>query len=90
MLEILVLSLCLGQYECSAASKAYYAQHPRLKVLAQSAERRLKKGTNETILYTAPAIYALATGQPSQFRISKYFSCGGAASSVECKYTYSF
>lgn len=59
MLEFLVLSLCLHDFGCSPARKAYVESRPALKRDIRAAGRRVRQITGPEIVYVSSAAIAL-------------------------------
>lgn len=83
MLELLVAGLCLGQYNCGAATQAYLAYNPvpqkiatqELNHLKSQAVEYLGEQTVMAIGITA-AIASKLSQRTYQVRISKHWSVG--------------
>lgn len=89
-LEVLVLSLCLGDYKCDQASKAYYYQRPHIRATAKSVKRDINYYVGENVAYTTGALILLSTGHKAQIKISRNFSLQWAKDVQVLKWVYSF
>ncbi len=76
-LEAMVTTICLaGQPGCSTATNAYYESN---KEIQQSVKNLEKIGKNlieghEYIVYVATPVYAIMSGKPASFKISRNLS----------------
>lgn len=80
MLELLVASLCIGNFRCDQASKAYFVYNPAPKVWAEKKVDKAEKVTVQLIgQQTAigiATITAFTTQKTYQVRITKHWSIG--------------
>jgi hypothetical protein len=90
MLEFLVASLCIGDYGCDKALKAYYYERPHIKAFTRSVKDTAERYAGESITYAVPALAAASLGRPFQIKITKKISCGAAQDDVTCLYRYDF
>lgn len=74
MVEAIVVYICIaGQSGCSNATSAYYQSNKELQQTVKNAEKfgkRLIKG-NEYIVYVVTPLYAIASGKPASFKLSR-------------------
>ncbi len=80
-LEFFVISLCIGQFECSKASQAYYMQNQELQTIARNTEKESRKEagpfvSNYVIPVLIPAAF-LATNQTGQIKVSEHWGIEG-------------
>ena len=85
-----MLSLCIGQFECGTALKAYYSERPHLKSYVKKKKKRLEDILGDKLLYTLPAIAVIAAGGTAQVKISRQFSCGAGDGKTICYFHKSF
>jgi hypothetical protein len=91
-IEILVLSLCLGKYDCTHASSAYYAT-PEVKEYISRVKNKTTKFVGQDnmklITLTAPAI-AIGFGGSGNIRLSKNWSLevGGSGGKIIIHFDY--
>lgn len=90
MLEVLVLSFCIGQFECGTALKAYYNEKPHLKSYARKKIRRARDMAGDRLAYAVAPVVVLAAGGTAQIKISRQFSCGGGDDKFMCFFNRSF
>jgi hypothetical protein len=94
VIEIMVAALCIGDYRCDEATKAYLIQNPNPKIWAQANVQTAKKQATKVIgeqaligLTTAAAAIGKKT---YQIKISKHFSFGRSPDGVILAYGYNF
>lgn len=76
MLELLVASLCIGDFGCDKAFKAYYYERPRLKHLSREVRNKVVTQVGESVAYTVPALLAAASGRDYQVKLGRKWSIG--------------
>jgi hypothetical protein len=87
MLEMLVLSLCVGRFECSEAWKAYYAQNKpmqsQIKILEHTMENEIGSENKQTI-YAIMPLAMLAGGAQAKIKLldNLYFNGGRANQNI--------
>lgn len=89
-LEFMVAALCLGDFECGQASKAYYYQRPQLRVMAKNVKSKVERVIGEQVAYAAPALMMASLGHSYQIRISKNLSVGGKPGEFGFKLSLTF
>lgn len=70
MLELLVAGLCAGGYSCDKAAQAYYQSQPALQHQVKAKSEQAKEYVPEALLYSAPAIAAIVTGNKKTIHVS--------------------
>lgn len=94
MLEILVLGLCIGDYRCDQATKAYLIQNPTPKIWLNRESGVLKRSAEEILgkqaLIALTTIAAAATQRSYQIKIYKDFSIGRREDEILLLYALSF
>lgn len=93
VLESLILGLCIGGWECSTATQAYYAQNKDLQERVKYYERYGKRviGPNgEAVVAVLAPMIALGSGQEASFRVSNHLSLKVGLQKKECFLVLSF
>lgn len=90
MLELLVISMCLGDYACGEATKAYYYQTPAIKQTARELKDDYVETVGRPLATVTPALVGLAAGATFQFKITKEISFGRTEDGVIWKYRFDF
>ena len=80
MIEIIVASLCIGNFRCDQATKAYLVYNPAPKIWMSKATAKVQDNVTQVIGQQA-AIgiatgVALATQKTYQVRVTKHWSIG--------------
>lgn len=90
MLELLVAGLCLGDWACSEAAKAYYASRPALRHFVVDARHTARDLVGETTMTTLLPLAAYAATGRSTVRLSKNctLSTSRAETMVALTWTY--
>lgn len=71
MLETLIISLCLGGYQCDTAIKAYYQGSQELKTYVHKHKTAIKSTVPKPLLNVAPLIAASVADQKARVRLNK-------------------
>lgn len=90
MLEVLVAALCIGNFDCGNATKAYYYQNPHLKMKANEIRRDLNYYVGENVAYTSAALLAISLGHKAQIRLDRNWSLQYNKDASLLKWAYSF
>lgn len=94
MLELLVLGLCIGDYRCDQATKAYLDQNLSAKVWVKHESGVLSRNAEEVIgkqtLVALTTVAAAITQRSYQLKIYKDFSIGRTKDSVLLLYALNF
>lgn len=76
LLEALVAGLCIGDYACDKAFKAYYYERPHLRALSKEVKKQAVAQVGEAVVYTVPAFMAAMAGHSYQVKLGKRWSIG--------------
>jgi hypothetical protein len=77
MLALLVAGLCVGNYECGAASTAYYKSRPELRQYVKHYQAQL----NNEVLVGIGVAYGAAVKQQARLRLGRGLSLSLGADS---------
>jgi hypothetical protein len=88
--EILVASLCLGDWACSDALKAYYQYRPEIKEFKNQAKNVAERNLGEAITFIVPAAILATTSSTYQIRIYKDLSLQKKDEVVGFNYEFRF
>lgn len=89
MIEALVLSLCIGGYECNTALKALYQSRPALKQSAKLASNQAKEAIGPAYV-AIPAIATVITQSTINLRITKNLTAVSNPDTIKLVYGFSF
>lgn len=90
MIEAMVMALCLGQYRCDIASKAYLSNNPPPKAWLKAKTKNLEEYTGKQTIIGLTIVSAIATNHPYQVRLNRYFSIGKNETAVILLYAVEF
>lgn len=91
LLETLVLSSCLGGYECNLTPRAYYLTNPKLRSWVKESSQDLKQFPySETVLPVVAGFILLTSGSRVTIKITKNLSLRLRDDSTELRLTYAF
>jgi len=71
MLELLVASLCLGDYACSDAAKGYYASRPALRRFIVDTRHTVRDLVGETTMVVILPIASAAIKKQATVRLGR-------------------
>lgn len=95
IVEALVLSSCLGGYECNLTPRAYYLTNPELRSWVKESSQDLKQYArslpySETVLPVVAGFILLTSGSRITIRITKNLSLRIRDDNTELRLTYAF
>lgn len=76
MIELLVAALCVGNYKCDAASKAYLSYNPRPKLWAREQYQYLEEAIGKNWIIAGSVLYSASSNHNYQVRVNKRVSVG--------------
>lgn len=88
MVELLIIAVCAGDYQCDQALKAYYAYRPEIQQTARKytkkATKKIEQEVGEYVAFTVPALVMAASGKSYQIKITKTisFSLGRSSGNI--------
>lgn len=89
MLEALVIALCIGDFECGEATRAYSKTTTGLEYTAQ-AKKAMGRYLNKEQITTLGTFIAAATNHKAKLRLYRGLTFEGNMDSVQLIYKYSF
>lgn len=89
MLEILIIGMCLGDYECDQLLRAY-KQTPTGKQINSNAKEMVIKATNKETLAVLGTAYAAASNRKLKLRLYKGLTITGNHDKLELVYKFTF
>lgn len=76
MIELLVAALCVGNYRCDMAGKAYLTYNPAPRVWAKEQYKYVQEMVGEDWLIGASIMYSAVSRHNYQVKVSKNVSIG--------------
>lgn len=89
MLEVIVILLCIGDYECSEATRAY-SKTPNGVIYTQAAKKKAERYMTREQIATLGTFIAAATNQKAKLRLYKGLIFEGNRDDVQLIYKYTF
>jgi hypothetical protein len=89
MLEVIVVLLCLGDYECGEASRAY-SKTPKGIIYTQEARKKAQRYMTREQMTVLGTFIAGATNQKAKLRLYKGLTFEGNRDNVIMVYKYDF
>lgn len=89
-LEALVFSLCIGNFGCGEALRAYYYERPHIKYLEKKVKNKAIRIAGEETVFIVPALATMIVKKRFQMRINKNFSLGGNTEETLLFYRHDF
>jgi hypothetical protein len=90
MTEVLVLLLCIGEYACSDALKAYKAYNPEVRVMERKVRNIAYKHASKEAVVVMGTFYAAATERKLRIRLMQGLILSGNRNQIELGYRYEF
>jgi hypothetical protein len=90
MIELLVLSTCLGDYACDKSLKAYYYERPNLIKFKKKTERKIVYYVGEWIVYAVPVAALAVNDKKYDVKITKNLSCNFNSEDVNLNMRWDF
>lgn len=89
MLELLVIGMCIGDYECDQMLRAY-RQTASGKIYTRNAKEIAYDVANKEALAVVGSMYAAASNRKVKLRLSKGLTLTGNVDSVNMVYKYEY
>lgn len=90
LLEVLVSVLCLGGYECSVASKAYYQTQPVARFYAKNVKRKAEATVWKPALMAAPVLVSMKVRHTLVLRLTENLTIVSQPDIVKLMYGLTF
>ncbi len=90
MLVLMVASLCLTNYGCDEALKAYYPSRPAIKQTVKQLKREAADLIGETTMVALLPVASLAAGSKVSFRLCRYVAASYKDGNYMVNLSYSF
>lgn len=90
MLEALVLTLCLNEYACDEALKAYYHEKPSIARKLKETRKDVIFYTGDWVLYAVPAAAFLTSDIPATIKFTKELNLKANSDRLILTYTWDF
>lgn len=74
-LELLVATVCIGNYSCDKALKAYYYERPNIRKFQKKSREYIVDEVGEWVLYAVPAAALAINDKAYQIKITRNISC---------------
>jgi len=89
-LEALVIALCLGDYKCDMASKAYYEQAPIIKQYAGHVSRQAAQKVGPVLAFAAPATVSLFVRHVARIKLTSHLTLDARPDTVNILWAMTF
>jgi uncharacterized protein with gpF-like domain len=90
MIEVLVLSLCIGGYECNTALKAAYAGKPEYKQATKRVKNKAESALGRPTTVAIPAIVSIMMQKTLNIRLTKNLTAVHNSDTIKLVYGFSF
>lgn len=90
MIEALVLSLCLGGYECNTALKAAYTSNVGYKQAARQLKTKAERVVGRPTIVAVPAIAAVVSQKTINLRLTKNLTTVSNPDTIKLIYGFTF
>ena len=94
ILEATIISLCLGNYECNVAPRAYYLSKPEMRSWVKEKTKDIKEMVKATSyegeISTLAGFMFIAAGGRANLRLSKNIAVSVSQEQCILRFTYAF